>query len=259
MQRSRWLLAAVVVAVVVGLVCLVVFGPGVVSQRADHPPFDPGVRSSLGVSVQHRPIELTTFGDGTRRILVLGGVHGDEYGSAVADAFVAAVRADPALIPEGATIDVIACLNPDGLAAGTKGNANNADINRNMPTPDWRAKLDPKDLSGQRGLNGGTSSASEPETQALLQALKTHYSVVVSLHSKGGIVDFDGPGAESLARVLAESAGLPLDHVAYQTYIHGSLGGYLKRTGTPLITVELPAPALTDGLRAGILALAKPQ
>lgn len=211
----------------------------------------------IGTSVEGRAIVLLRFGTGPRRLLVLAGVHGDEYGSIVADELASALRVDPSLVPIGSSIDVLPCLNPDGRAAGTKGNAHQTDLNRNLPTSDWSATLDTRDLSVEKGLNGGTAAGSEPETQALLRALAGGYDAVVSLHSAGGLVDFDGPGGETLARALATASGLPIGHLPYQPYIHGSLGEYVVHAGIPLVTVELASPTLSIGLRAGLLKLAR--
>jgi protein MpaA len=221
-------------------------------------PVAPVARSdarTIGASVDGSAITLISFGSGSRRMLVIGGIHGNEFGATVAEQLLEALRADPSLVPTGDAIDVIPCIDPDGRAAGTRGNARGVDINRNLPTLNWSTGLDPRDTSATRGLSGGSSPGSEPETKALLSALETSYVVVVSLHSNGGLVDFDGPGAEALAHKLSAAAGLPVDHLAYQSYIHGSLGQYLAQIGTPLITVELKRPDLTTGLRTGLLSL----
>jgi len=209
----------------------------------------------LGQSVRGAPLVLTRFGSGSHRLLVIGGIHGDEFGTAVAEQLVDALRTDPHLLPTDTLVDVIETMNPDGLAAYTRGNADKVDLNRNMPSANWAATLDPRDSSATRGLSGGTRPGSEPETQAFIAALKNDYGVVVSLHSNGGLVDFDGPGAEALAGRLATMSGLPLGHLPYQPYIHGSMGGYLAAIGMPLITVELTSPVLTQGLRTGMLSL----
>ena len=212
--------------------------------------------SMIGSSVRGVPIPLVRFGSGPRRLLVVGGVHGNEYGAAVAEQLVSALRAQPDLVPAGSTIEVIACLNPDGRAAHTRANINGVDINRNLPASTWAAKLDKRDSSGGQGLTGGTTPASEPETKAFLAAYTTGYSAIISLHSRGGLVDFDGPGAEALAKEISVATGLPVKHLAYQPYIRGSMGQYLAEKGTPLVTVELNDQTLTDKLRSGILMVA---
>src|SRR5574340_977748 len=39
----------------------------------------------IGLSVQRRPILAARFGDGPRKVLYVGGVHGNEYGADVAE------------------------------------------------------------------------------------------------------------------------------------------------------------------------------
>ncbi len=47
-------------------------------------------------------------------------------------------------MPFGARIVVVRCVNPDGLAHHTRGNARRVDLNRNLPTRDWRSRLYPQ-------------------------------------------------------------------------------------------------------------------
>jgi protein MpaA len=213
-----------------------------------------GIDEKLGDSVEGRPIAIVRFGAASRRLLVVGGVHGDEYGRTAADRLLSALRDDPDLLPESVAIDVLPCLSPDGAAAGTRGNARDVDLNRNMPSADWAAQLAPDDPSRVEGLTGGTAAGSEPETQALLRALQSaNYAAVVSLHSSGGVVDWDGAAAQPLASRIASASGLPLGNLEYQTSIRGSMGRYLSERGIPLVTIELSSPDFDPGLRDGIL------
>lgn len=211
----------------------------------------------IGTSVKGQSIVLTRFGSGGRRLLIIGGVHGDEFGAIVAQQLVDALTSQQASLPPDTQIDVITCLNPDGRSANTRGNTHGVDLNRNMPSTNWSQKLDKQDSSAKEGLTGGATAGSEPETQALLGVLQTRYAVVTSLHSAGGLVDFDGPSAEALARQVSAACGLPVKHLPYQPHIRGSLGLYLAEHNTPLLTIELSRPQLTDGLLRGIVSLAQ--
>lgn len=249
-------LLAAALTILAGLLFMTASGPGAMGQSAaPKPPPSAGVDERLGISVTGAEIIRTRFGTGDRKLLVVGGVHGDEYGADLAQRLVDSLRADPSLVPAGTIIDVIVCLNPDGRASGTRGNARSVDINRNLPAEDWAAQLDPRDVSAKEGLTGGPSAGSEPETQALLTALRTGYGAVLSLHSSGGLIDYDGPGAETLARTVSAASGLPIKHLEYQPYIRGSMGRYLAETGTPLITIESSTAELDDGLRSGMLSV----
>lgn len=131
------------------------------------------------------------------------------------------------------------------------------DLNRNLPTKNWLKTLSMKDLSGQLHLSGGMSAGSEPETKALLDQLDEDFAAVISLHSRGGILDYNGPDGRQLALRMSALCDLPLDHVAYQAYITGSMGDYVPwRYRIPLITVELADAQLTPGMRLALLSAA---
>lgn len=213
------------------------------------PPAAPRVAwSSIGTSVRGRPILLASFGASSRRVLYVGGIHGDEYGADVAEAFAAFLAAHPAAVPAGTRIDVIACLDPDGRAAGTRGNARGVDLNRNLPSTNWRSLVD-------RGCTAGTGPGSEPETKALVGRLGQGYAAVVALHSTGPLLDYDGPGSYALARRMAIASGFRLTKLPAYT---GSLGSYVpERFGAPVVTVELASRSLTRGVLAGLLVGAR--
>jgi predicted deacylase len=214
--------------------------------------------SVVGHSVRGRPIVAALFGDGARRVLVIGGVHGDEAGTAVALQLARYLSSHPAAVPAGAQIEVIRCLNPDGYALRTRGDVRHVDLNRNLPTTDWRRRLKRGDPSSILGLNGGRRPGSEPETKALLGCLEQGFAVVVSLHSHAGILDPGGPGGKVLARRMSRLCGLPVGHLSYQASITGSLGEYVPaRYEIPIITVELRSTRLGRRLRSALLVVAK--
>jgi protein MpaA len=215
-------------------------------------------RLVVGVSVQGRPIELHAFGSGEWRVLVVGGVHGDECGGIVARAFLAYLSRHPEAIPAGALLQLIPSANPDGEAQGVRGNANSVDLNRNFPSQNWLRELNPGDRPTP-GLTGGSSPGSEPETQALLSILDDGWDLVVSLHSSGGFVDPDGEGGMAIAERMSAVSGLPVGGLDYQSHITGSLGIFVpERYQVPVITVELESEVLTDEIRDALLAALVP-
>jgi murein peptide amidase A len=215
-------------------------------------------RSVAGRSLRGRPIAVTTFGAGDHRLLLLGGVHGDEYGTPVARALEDYLSAHPQALPQGAAIDLVASANPDGLAAHTRANARRVDLNRNLPSRNWRSKLRRQDASSLLGLSGGRTAGSEPETKAVLGLLATRYDVVVSLHSRAGVLDCSGPGAKALGRRMSRLCGLPLGTLWYDPYITGSLGRYVpEKYGIPIVTVELRSPTMSSGMCAALLEAAR--
>ncbi|MDZ4169669.1 MAG: DUF2817 domain-containing protein [Coriobacteriia bacterium] len=218
------------------------------------PTVTPWSARSIGRSVRGRPIRAYRFGAGKRRLLVIGGVHGNEWGDNVALALVRALKARPSLVPSGTEVHVIAVLNPDGVARNTRGNARRVDLNRNLPTGNWRTQLSRRDPSRRAGLTGGTRSGSEPETAALLRyASPKRFAAVVALHSRGGFISPSGPGSRTLAARIGKPSGLPLGHVGYDSVITGSMGRYFSvNQRIPIVTIELKSPTMSSGLRDGI-------
>jgi predicted deacylase len=203
----------------------------------------------VGVSVQGRPILMASFGSGQRRVLMIGGVHGSEFGSDVAEQFAAWLSANPEAVASGTRVDVVACANPDGRAAGKKGNADGVNLNGNFPTRNWKKQ---KYLSTTAGPRPG----SEPETRVIMSLLAARYVRVISLHSQGGFIDYDGPGGLALANQTASASGLPVKKLGPAGLYAGSLGTYVpEHFGIPVITVELSSRVMTPGVQAGLEAL----
>lgn len=213
----------------------------------------------IGKSVENRDIVAHRFGAGSHKLLILGGVHGDEWSPDAVDKLVERLKGDESAIPDGTEVHVIACLNPDGRKADTRGNANDVDINRNMPSANWSSKLDKDDSSAKEGLSGGPSAGSEPESKAFISYMDDNdFDVVVSVHSQGGLIDWDGPG-ESLAKRISKVTGLPAKHLGYQPYIRGSMGLFVpEKYDIPIITIEMSRQGLSDRLFNGIMEAAKP-
>ncbi len=132
-------------------------------------------------------------------VLVVGSIHGNEPGG------VAVARRLLKMPPrEDVDLWVILNLNPDGRAAGTRGNAHGVDLNRNFP---WR----------WRHLNGafysGRRSLSEPESRAacrLIERLQPRLSIW--FHQPLGAVSVSKRSLV-LERRFARLAGLGLAHL----------------------------------------------
>jgi protein MpaA len=182
------------------------------------------------------PLTLEIFGDGPDRALIFGGIHGSEPTSAV----VAERLADHLRIHwelfDGKTVAILARANPDGLARGTRTNANGVDLNRNFPASNWR-------LTGRGRFFGGSAPASEPETRAIIRAVEhVRPGRIISIHSTGRGThcnNFDGP-ARALAEAMARHNRYPVKAtMGYPT--PGSFGtwaGIDRKIAT--ITLELP-------------------
>jgi murein peptide amidase A len=214
---------------------------------------------TIGRSVQGRAIVATRFGSGARRVLYVGGMHGNECGTAVAKQFVSHLVSHPKAVPAGARIVVVRCVNPDGLAHGTRGNARGVDLNRNLPTRDWRRRVNPASEPAGVLLTGGSSPGSEPETKALLALLKNgDFRAVVSLHSRAGILICEGPRSRDLGRRMESLCDLPVGRLSYESAITGSLGTFVpERYGIPIVTVELRSATLFSGLASALVSVAR--
>ena len=181
---------------------------------------------SVGTSVAGRPIEAWFGGQGERRALFLGAIHGDERASrAPLATLIEHLETRPEVI-DGWRLVVIPVANPDGFEKNTRENLNGINLNRNFPTDNFRPSR-----------RHGKTSASEPEVQALIKLIDRHTpEVIVSLHGPLACVDYDGP-ASGLAGRMSQACGLRVKRLGAMP---GSLGSYagLER-GIPTITLEL--------------------
>ncbi len=186
----------------------------------------------LGRSVRGRAINAAILGNGPKRVMVLGGIHGDEIaGALLAKALIATLELEP--LPGNMTVIIVSEVNPDGVATRKRVNARGVDINRNFPAKSWRAEY--KDKLRYPGSQPGT----EPETQAVIKLLERYPpDLLITFHAALGCMNWDGPGSE-IAAMMARLNGYPLcSSLGYET--PGSLGQY---TGIdrkiPSVTIEL--------------------
>ena len=187
----------------------------------------------VGTSVKGEPLTLHLFGDGPDSTLIFSGIHGDEPSAAfVGRRLAETLEADPSLATRG-TVAVFPLVNPDGLAARTRANANGVDCNRNFPASNWKA-------SRVGRFYTGPAPASEPETRAVIAAIElVRPRRIISVHSPLRCNNFDGPG-EELAALLASYNGYPVKpSIGYPT--PGSFGSWAGTDlGLPVVTLELP-------------------
>lgn len=197
------------------------------------------MRWPLGTSVEGRTIEAyVRRGPAQNTTLILGGFHGDEpKGVSLARKLIDVLDSDKCLHREVRWV-VISAVNPDAYERRKRRNANLVDINRNFPTRDWRR------VSRRSRMCGGEAPASEPETRAVLAAVKRcRPSRIISIHSIDGgrhCNNYDGPGRD-LARAMHRHNGYPVKpSLAYPT--PGSFGTWAgKERSIPTITLELPS------------------
>ena len=181
--------------------------------------------------------------DATLRVLVLGGIHGDEMSSSsLVFHWIGLAENPPADMPQSIHWRFIPSLNPDGLFARPpkRVNAHGVDLNRNFPTPNWvrdakaywenRTKRDPRRWPGNKPL-------SEPESKFLFDQMGSFKpNLIVSVHAPFGLLDFDGPtvAPNRLGRLYLDQVGI----------YPGSLGNYGGiHKGVPVVTIELGSAA----------------
>jgi protein MpaA len=186
---------------------------------------------TLGRSVDGRPIVAVETGDldSRDRRLVVGCIHGNECaGIAVAR------RLAQGFPPRELDLWIVLDLNPDGAAAGTRGNAHGVDLNRSFP---WRWRpLHGVFYSGNRPL-------SEPESRIadrLLERIRPR--VAIWFHQHLDVVDESG-GSVAVERRFAAATGMRLERLAREP---GSVVGWENHRfpGGAAFVVELPAGAL---------------
>jgi protein MpaA len=199
-------------------------------------------RSVVGHSVQGRPIFAVREGsaEAKLRMLVVGCVHGDEP---------AGMRVARGLLgrrpPRGAQLWVVPTLNPDGVAAGTRGNAHGVDLNRNFPFA-W-LPLGGGEYSGPRPL-------SEPESRAAVRLIRrVRPQVTIWFHQPFGVVDSSG-GDVFVERRFSQLIGLPL--VRLRRY-PGSASRWQNHAlrGSTAFVVELPQSVRSGLVRRAVDAV----
>jgi len=189
----------------------------------------------IGHSVLGRPIEAVHFTPPSYAkprptALLFGAIHGDE---AVSQLMLERLADELIERPPGRETWIIPCLNPDGVLAGTRNNANDVDLNRNFASTNWGTQRRP-------GYNPGATAEDQPETQALVAMIdRLQPQRLIAVHATLRMINWDGAG-EQLAKELAERCGYPLEHdMGYPT--PGSFGTkYGVERGLEVITVESP-------------------
>lgn len=177
------------------------------------------------------------------RVLVVGGIHGDEMASSsVVFHWIGFASTPVADMPQPVHWRFIPALNPDGLFArpARRVNAHGVDLNRNFPTPNWdrdakvywesRTRRDPRRWPGAKPL-------SEPESRFLHEQMDQFKpNLIVSIHAPYAVLDFDGPFVppSKLGRLYLDQVGI----------FPGSLGNYGGvHKGVPVVTIELSSAA----------------
>jgi len=238
-------------------------------------------REVLGLSVDGREIESFTFGNGEKRLIFIGGIHGGYEWNTVLLAYelIDHLDAYPKLIPDNLTVTIIPSLNPDGVFKVIKKegrftvsdvpinssqevgrfNARAVDLNRNFDckwkaTSTWRSDQ----------VSAGSKAFSEPESAALKKfVLETDPTGVVFWHSQASAVYASYCENKILkeTRDMMNAYSYASGYKSYDSFdqyeITGDAGDWLASIGVPAISVELATHENIEWERnlAGVKAL----
>lgn len=220
------------------------------------------VRQILGTSVQGRQIESYAFGNGSTRLVFVGGIHGGyEWNTVIlAYDFIDYLNKNPQFVPKNLAITVIPDDNPDGVfkiigkegrftvadvPAGTNSsgrlNADKVDLNRNYDC-DWK----PTGTWQNTTVSAGTAAFSEPESAAIKNfVLEYRPAAVVFWHSQAGAVYSSNcdavatPEILAITKAYASAAGYQTLTTFDQYEVSGDATDWLASIGIPALTVEL--------------------
>lgn len=209
---------------------------------------DHGRTLILGYSAQGRPIEATIFGDGPRKLVVVGNTHGAPEANTyrLTLELIEYFRANPDQVPSAVRLAFIPTINPDGLVLGWRFDAAMVDLNRNMntalddcPENDWRATV--HGAYGIISTTGGPYPDSQVEVR-LLRAFLWDAAGAIFLHSSAGLVfppSCEHAPSIALAQRYAEGAGYHYSRFWSAYPITGGMHDWAGGLGIAAIVPEL--------------------
>ncbi len=202
---------------------------------------DSGGRSNLDRAIAIKKFDPQGDKQPLGRVLLMGGIHGDEYSSvSIVFHWLETLNEHHSGLFEWM---VVPLLNPDGLLRDKSQRQNGAgvDLNRNFPTPDWRADAlnywRNRTYSNPRRYPGPNAS-SEPETRWFIEQIESFKpDAILAVHAPHSLVDYDGPQRppHKLGRLYLQELGI----------YPGSLGNYAGvAKDIPVVTIELPSAGI---------------
>ncbi|MFZ5820472.1 MAG: M14 family metallopeptidase [Chloroflexota bacterium] len=210
----------------------------------------------VGYSVSGRPLEVYTFGQGEKQVMIVAGIHGGyEWNTiALADELIIYINSHPEIIPSDTTLFILRNMNPDGDARAHtvdgRVNDHGVDLNRNFPE-NWQSEWDRDGCWDYTATTGGTAPGSEPETRAVMNFLSTHKIVaLISYHSAAlGIFPGGEPWDEdsiAFAKALAKATKYPFPPIDTGCVYTGTLADYAVSLGADAVDMELRNHRDTD-------------
>jgi protein MpaA len=189
----------------------------------------------FGESALGLPIPGYKFGKSGKKILILGGVHGDEPEGVIATHGL--LKSFSEAYTFNLQIYLIPTFNIDGVLAQTRMNSNGVDLNRNLPTQDWSPEVrTPR-------YNPGPHPLSESENKSLVDFIMSEKpEFILTMHSWNPMLNING-NCLDFAKVISGMTGYTIEHdIGYPT--PGSLGTYAG--------IEKKIPTLTYEIERGI-------
>lgn len=206
------------------------------------------IELTIGVSNQGRPITAVRFGDGPHKLVVVGDTHGGPEANTyvLTNQLIEYFRANPDAVPASVRLYLIPTLNPDGLANGSRFNANNIDLNRNMDTTldtcaenDWNTVV-----QGAYGLiseTGGPYADSEVESR-IIRSFLLDANGAIFIHSNAGLVfpaSCEHAPSILMGQIYAEGASYVYSRYWPKYNITGGMHDWAGSLGISAITPEL--------------------
>ena len=208
---------------------------------------------NLGKSVKGKAIKGYAFGnrDSFNKTFIIGGIHGSEPQSAeICELYLKDIKDKP--FQKDCFLILIPCINPDGIEAKTRVNANGVDLNRNFPTSGWQNIP----TANNNAYYPGIKPASEPETKIIVNLInKVNFKKFIAIHTNHVIqfphppmVNYDGEQSRELAEKMSLATGLITQKdMGYPS--HGSLGSWIGKDLKKIaVTLELDNSKLAQEL-----------
>jgi predicted deacylase len=220
---------------------------------------------TIGFSGQDRPITAVQVGSGERKLVVVGDTHGGPEANTywLTRQLIDHFRANPAEVPPEVRLYLIPTLNPDGLALGSRFDAYQVDLNRNMntshdacPENDWRKTV--YGAYGRISNTGGPYPDSQRESR-VLRGFLLDASGAIFLHSNAGLVFppfCEHAPSLAMAQAYAQAAGYRYTRYWERYMITGGMHDWAGGLGIAAITPELLSATSSEfaqnlaGLRA---------
>ncbi|MDX1601239.1 MAG: M14 family metallopeptidase [Anaerolineales bacterium] len=205
--------------------------------------------TTIGWSVEERPLVVHRFGTGPSKRMIVAGIHGGyEWNTTeLAYQLIEFLERNADVVPQNVTLYVLPLVNPDGAARSQgyegRANSNGVDLNRNFPHQ-WQHEWPTGGCWSYLPIHGGDHPFSEPESKALARfILAEHVEALISYHSAAlGI--FSGgrpehPGSTRLAEAVAGVTEYPYPPLDTGCEYTGQLTDWAAANGISAVDVEL--------------------